>query len=313
MSTDPPRVGLLFPGQGAQRPGMGEAWRDCASWEVVQAVSEISGVDIEELLLTADERTLRRTDLAQLAIFTTSLMAHREVMARGVPGEVVGCAGHSLGEYVALTASGALPYEDAVRLVVARGRGMREAAEARSGTMAVLLGAPLEVVADAASAVRADGGPGVWVANVNCPGQVVCSGTPEGLEQLARQVVTPGVKVVSIPVGGAFHTPLMAPAADALAKALTDAHFAAAHAPVVANVDARPHTGADDWTDLMTRQLTSPVRWEESVRVLIGELGCTRLLELGPGTTLTGLLRRIDKSVPATALNSASAVAALAP
>ncbi|MCM2387938.1 ACP S-malonyltransferase [Streptomyces albipurpureus] len=311
MSTEAPRVGLLFPGQGAQRPGMGEAWRDCASWDLVPRVSEISGVDIEELLLTADEQTLRRTDLAQLAIFTTSLMAHREASARGVLGEVVCYAGHSLGEYVALTASGALPYEDAVRLVVARGRGMREAAENQSGTMAVLLGAPLESVEEAASTVRA-GGPGVWVANINCPGQVVCSGTPEGLERLAELVVAPGVKVVSIPVGGAFHSPLMSPAADDLAKALTDARFAAAHAAVVANVDASAHSGADDWPDLMIRQLTSPVRWEESVRVLIGELGCTRLLELGPGTTLTSLLRRIDRSVSATALNSASAIAALA-
>ncbi|GAA2244865.1 ACP S-malonyltransferase [Streptomyces amakusaensis] len=312
MSTEAPRVGLLFPGQGAQRPGMGGAWRDCASWDLVAAVSEISGTDVAELLLTAGEQTLRRTDLAQLAIFTTSLMAYREAAALGVLGGVVAYAGHSLGEYVALTASGALPYEDAVRLVAARGRGMREAAGARPGTMAVLLGVELAAVEEETAAIRADGGPGVWVANLNCPGQVVCSGVPEGLELLSEKIAVPGVKVIRIPVGGAFHSPLMGPAADDLAKALTDARFAAEHGTVVANVDARPYTKDADWADLMTRQLTSPVRWEESVRTLTGELGCARLLELGPGTTLTSLMRRIDKSVGATALNSAAAVAALA-
>ncbi|MGW3957044.1 ACP S-malonyltransferase [Streptomyces sp. NPDC004752] len=286
-------TGLVFPGQGTQKEGMGEPWRETPSWELTREISEAVGEDLPELLLRTPGGQLRRTDLAQLAVFTVSVIAHAEVVRRdALGGAPVACAGHSLGEYAALVAAGALTVTAAAELVAARGRAMRRAAEVREGTMGVLVAAPLEEVSALAGRLCEDGLE-VWVANVNAPGQTVVSGSVDGIARIEREAPSIGAKLIRVQVGGAFHSPFMAPAADALATALKDCAFAPTHLPVVANVDAEPHTGGAVWPELGVRQLTSPVLWERCVRTLVGPLGCRRLVEIGPGRTLAGLIRRI--------------------
>lgn len=301
------RTALVFPGQGAQKAGMGRAWRDTASWPLAAEISEHTGVDVGELLLTADDDTLRRTDLAQLAVFAYQVIVHREAAAAGLPGEVAAYAGHSLGEYTALYAAGALPLADAARLVAARGRAMRRSAERTPGTMAAVVRLDARAVDELTGRVRAEG-PQVWVANINAPGNLVVSGTAEGVDRLAALAADSGGKVIRLAVGGAFHSPLMAAAADELRTALAAVEFAPAHTPVVANVDATPHRGGERWRDRELAQLTSPVRWEESVRTLAGGLGCTRFVELGPGRQLTGMIRRIAADAATVPVESPAAL-----
>ncbi|UZI27455.1 ACP S-malonyltransferase [Streptomyces sp. VB1] len=301
-------IGLVFPGQGTQRQGMGEQWRETPSWELTEEISEATGEDLAELLLHTSTDQLRRTDLAQLTVFSVAVVAHAEAVRRGALGTtVVACAGHSLGEYAALTAAGALTVSAAAALVAARGRAMRDAAEQRAGTMGVLVAAPLPEVDDLVAAVRASG-PEVWVANVNAPGQTVVSGSPEGVALVEEYAPSIGGKMIRLQAGGAFHSPYMAPAVAPLRRALKDTAFAPAHLPVVANVDAEPYGGDGDWTELGVRQLTSPVLWERSVRTLTGVLGCRKLVELGPGRTLAGLIKRIDPEVEVVSLNGPDAL-----
>ena len=278
MGAEP--IGLVFPGQGTQRQGMGEPWRSTESWALVPEISRCTGEDVEELVLRAPAEQLRQTDLAQLAIFTVSVLALREAERLGLTEGAVACAGHSLGEYTALVAAGALTVTDAAVLVAARGRAMREAAELRHGTMGALVGAPYEDVAELVDGIR-ESGHELWVANINAPGQVVVSGSEEGVEEANTASRAIGAKLIRVQVGGAFHSPFMAPAAERLRDVLGATPFAPRHLPVVANVDAEPHTGEGGWVELSTRQLTHPVLWESSVRTLTGPLGCGRLLELG--------------------------------
>ncbi|MFI0821512.1 ACP S-malonyltransferase [Streptomyces sp. NPDC021098] len=303
------RTAVVFPGQGAQKAGMGRAWRDTASWPLAAGISEHTGVDVEELLLTADDATLRRTDLAQLAVFAYQVIAHHEASAAGLLGEAAAYAGHSLGEYTALYAAGALPLADAARLVAARGRAMRRCAEGAPGTMAAVVRLDADTVDALTGRVRSEG-PEVWLANLNAPGNLVVSGTAEGVDRFAALAADGGGKVIRLAVGGAFHSPLMAAAADELRAALETVEFAPAHTPVVANVDARPHRGGEGWRDRELAQLTSPVRWEESVRTLETGLGCARFVELGPGRQLTGMIRRIAKDAATVPVESPAAPAA---
>ncbi|MFE2187191.1 ACP S-malonyltransferase [Streptomyces sp. NPDC059455] len=310
-----PRTALVFPGQGAQKAGMGEAWRDTESWALAAEISEYTGVDVEELLLKADDETLRRTDLAQIAVFTIEVLAHREAEAAGLLGGVVACAGHSLGEYTALHAAGAVPLAETARLVAARGRAMRACAERSPGTMAAVVRLGPETVEALVGRVQEEGGQEeggqVWIANVNAPGAIVLSGTAEAVDRLAELAVESEGKVIRLAVGGAFHSPLMAAAADELREALAAVRFAPEHTPVVANVDARSYATGEHWRDLELTQLTSPVRWEESVRTLAGELGCVRFVELGPGRQLTGMIRRIADGALTVPVESAAALAKL--
>ncbi|MFF2146441.1 ACP S-malonyltransferase [Kitasatospora sp. NPDC058190] len=311
MTPEP--IALLFPGQGTQKQGMGEPWRDTGAWALVETVSEQSGQDVAELLLHTDGALLRRTDLAQLVVFTVAVMAHDEARRTGLlTGAPIACAGHSLGEYAALVAAGALGLADAARLVAVRGSAMREAAELREGTMGVLVGAPLQAVEELTADARAAGHQ-VWVANVNAPGQVVVSGSVEGVAAASAGAPGIGAKPISIPVGGAFHSPYMAPAAERLRAALAGVEFAALHTPVVANTDARPHASGADWPELMIRQLTSPVMWEAGVRTLVDRMGCRRLIELGPGRTLAGVARRITPETEVLSIDSPVALGAVGP
>ncbi len=236
-------------------------------------------MDVEQ-----DELTLSAN--AQLATFVLSLVVLDAIERVGI--EPTLCAGHSLGEYTALAASGALGFEEGVRLVVERGEAMHNAAEEHPGTMAAVMGADDDAV-DAACQ-RAEGE--VWVANYNAPGQVVIAGTAEAVARAGAIAKELGArKVMPIPVAGAFHTMLMAPARSWLRKSLASTAFSVPEIPVVANVDARAHTAAEDWPGLLSAQLCSPVRWRQSLETLAG-MGATRFVEVGPGGVLTGLARR---------------------
>jgi [acyl-carrier-protein] S-malonyltransferase len=279
-------LAFTFPGQGSQQPGMGRPWTDHPSWSIAAAASEASGRDVAALLVDADADELKRTENAQLATYVLSLIVHDAITRLGVRG--ARAAGHSLGEYSALTAVGALRLDDGVRLVTERGAAMQAAADARAGTMAAVLGADDDAVRDACEAATGD----VWLANSNGAGQVVIAGDPDAIVEATALAKERGArKVLALPVGGAFHTPFMAPAAERLRAALAATEFADASMPVIANVDALPHQHADQWADLLDEQLTAPVRWRESVERMVAD-GTTVFLELGPGGVLTGMAKR---------------------
>ncbi len=280
-------LAFTFPGQGSQRPGMGRAWVAHPSWEVVGEASEVAGRDIGRLLLDADLAELTLTANAQLATLVASLVVLDAVERLGlVPAA---CAGHSLGEYSALVASGCIALEEAIGLVAERGQAMHEAADGQPGAMAAVLGADDDAV-DAACR-RAEGD--VWLANFNAPGQVVIAGSAEGLERAGTVARDLGAKrLVALPVGGAFHTPYMATARHRLRKALAGATFREPSPAVVANVDARPHLDPAEWPGLLSAQLCSPVRWHQTLETLHGS-GARTFVELGPGGVLTGLAKRV--------------------
>ncbi|MCM6773173.1 ACP S-malonyltransferase [Nocardia sp. CDC159] len=288
-------MALIFPGQGTQQAGMGRIWRETPSWRLVSQLSELTGHDIAELLTDRSAEDLRRTDLAQLALFSICALA-LDALTSVIEPRPVAFAGHSLGEYSALCAAGALSLADGARLVQVRGRAMREAAEEQAGTMGVLVGQDLHAVQAVVDAVRTRGH-GLWFANFNGPGQHVLSGTVEGVAAAAELAGAAGYKFIDIPVGGAFHSPMMAAAVPALDKALAAADFAPTHGPVVANVDAAVHTKGGVWPGLLARQLTHPVQWERTVRTLADDLSCRRLIEIGPKRTLAGMVRRIAPEV----------------
>ena len=280
-------LAFTFPGQGSQKPGMGAPWVDHESWELVGEASTIAGRDIGRLLLDADAEELRQTRNAQLTTFVLSLVVLDAVERVGV--SPAAAAGHSLGEYSALTATGALSFEEGVRTVVARGDAMQEAAEDNPGTMAAVLG--LDDDDCDVACRRADGD--VWVANFNAPGQVVIAGSADGVAAASAAAKELGAKkILSLPVGGAFHTPFMAPARDELRKAIDAVTFRSPDVPVVANIDARPHDDPEEWVKLLSGQLVSPVRWRQSVQRLADD-GVTTFIELGPGNVLTGTVKRI--------------------
>lgn len=287
---------FTFPGQGSQRSGMGRPWIGHPSWEVVDEASAISARDLGRLLLDAEQDELTLTANAQLATFVLSLVVLDAVERVGI--EPTMCAGHSLGEYTALVASGALAFEDGVRLVVERGEAMHHAAEEHPGTMAAVLGADDDAVE--AACQRAEGD--VWVANYNAPGQVVIAGTAESVDTASALAKELGArKVMAMPVAGAFHTALMGPARARLRKALSDTAVTEPGIPVVANVDARVHTEPAQWPSLLSAQLCSPVRWRQTLE-LFQELGAAQVLELGPGGVLSGLARRTLPGTPALAV-----------
>jgi [acyl-carrier-protein] S-malonyltransferase len=265
---------------------MGHAWVKHPSWEVAAEASDIAGRDITALLLDAPMDELTRTANAQLATFVMSLVVLDAVERLGL--FPAACAGHSLGEYTALVASGALSLPDGTSLVLERGDAMQAAADEQPGTMAALIG----IADDDAEAACQRAEDQVWVANYNAPGQVVIAGTAAGVAAAAERAKELGAKkVLPLPVSGAFHTQLMLPARTRLRQTLDGVTFHSPEVPVVANVDARVHTDPAEWPGLLSSQLCSPVRWRQSLETLSGR-GTTILAELGPGGVLTGLVRR---------------------
>jgi len=270
---------------------MGSEWVEHESWELVDEASAACGRDVSQLLLEADADELKQTRNSQLTTFVLSMVVLDAVERTGVVPNLA--AGHSLGEYSALCASGALSFEDAVRLVAERGEAMQVAADEQDGTMAAVLGLDDDLVVAACARVDGD----VWVANYNAPGQIVIAGSPTAVEDASEKAKELGAKrAMGLPVGGAFHTPFMAPARDRLRKALAEVEVRAPAIPVVANVDAAAREDADEWPQLLASQLCSPVQWRQSLYAL-QELGCSTFVELGPGTVLTGMAKRTLKEV----------------
>jgi len=289
---------FMYPGQGSQVPGMGSAWKDHPSWELVAEASEVADRDVADLLLNADAETLKLTRNSQLTTFVLSMVVFDAVTRVGVEG--AGHAGHSLGEYSALTAAGVLDFADAVTLVSERGDAMQAAADDRPGTMAAILGLDDDQVDIACARVAGD----VWVANYNAPGQVVIAGDETAVAEAGDVAKELGAKrAMPLPVGGAFHTPFMAPARDRLRKAIDQTDFRDADTFVVANVDGAVHKASGDWKGLLTAQLCSPVRWRHSLHTL-DDSGATTFIEVGPGAVLTGLVKRTLKDASKITINS---------
>ncbi len=269
---------------------MGRPWQEHESWELVEEASEIAkeidGRDVARLLLDADADELRDTRNAQLTTFVSSLMVLDAAERLGI--EPSFCAGHSLGEYTALTATGALGFEDGVRLVAARADAMHDAGIEHPGTMAAVLGLDDDQVDVACRRADAD----VWVANYNAPGQVVIAGSHDGVAAAGVHAKDLGAKkVMPLQVSGAFHTPFMISARDRLRSAIAAAAPRDAEVPVISNVDALPHRDGSEWASLLSAQLSSPVRWKQSLLELV-DLGVTQFVELGPGGVLTGMAKR---------------------
>jgi [acyl-carrier-protein] S-malonyltransferase len=265
---------------------MGRPWVDHESWELVDEASQVADRDVGRLLLDADADELKDTRNAQLTTFVSSLVVLDAVERIGV--EPSFCAGHSLGEYTALTATGALAFDDGVRLVSERADAMHEAGHDNPGTMAAVLGLDDDLVEVACRRADSD----VWVANFNAPGQVVIAGSPEGVAAASAIAKEIGAKrVMPLQVSGAFHTPYMAPARDRLRKAIAEANPRDTEVPVVSNVDALAHDHGGEWSSLLSAQLSSPVRWKHCLLTL-ESLGVTDFVELGPGAVLTGMAKR---------------------
>ena len=282
-------IAFLYPGQGSQHAGMGAAWRQHDSWELVVEASDATGRDVGHLLLESSDDELRETRNSQLATFVTSMVAFDAVSRLGI--ETSGHAGHSLGEYTALAASGVLDFYDAVRLVAERGEAMQAAADEHDGTMAAIIGLDDDAVEAAVAGVD-----DCWVANYNTTGQVVIVGGPAGVEAGGIACKEAGAKrVMALTVGGAFHTPHMGPAQERLDKALAQTDFRAPDHPVYANVDGEAHTTAAPWQQLLHDQLTGSVRWSRTLAAMV-DAGYATFVEIGPGTALTGMVKRTARA-----------------
>jgi [acyl-carrier-protein] S-malonyltransferase len=286
------KTALLFAGQGAQAVGMGSdlaaqvpvarAWFDRANSAL--------GYDLASICFNGPEAELTKTENAQPGIFLVSWIAFQSLKERVPALTFQATAGLSLGEFTALTTAGALSFEDGLRLVRQRGRFMQEACDATKGGMAAVIGldeAPTrEVCAEA----------GVVLANLNCPGQLVISGDADKIARAVELAKTKGAKrAIPLPVAGAYHSPLMASAQPKLQVELGKAKLFSPMVPVISNVSALPHGDPAQISGRLVEQVTSSVRWEESMRYLLSQ-GFTRFIELGPGTALSGFMKRIDKS-----------------
>ena len=283
---------IIFPGQGAQTVGMGrsliEAMPSCA--DRFTEASDILGFDLAKVCFEGPEEELTRSDRAQPAIFVVSMIAWEALRERtGV--EVTAVAGLSSGEWAALCAAGVVCFEDAIRILEVRGRVMQEACQQGEGGMLGVIGLEDDICAEIAKEA------GIEVANYNSPGQVVLSGSQEGVavaESIAKE--RGARRALPLPVAGAFHSSLMKPAADAFSEYLVNVTFSAPAIPVLSNVTGLPHEGVSDIREKMGEQITGSVQWVKNTRWLV-ENGYITLVECGPGKVLSGLVKRIDKTV----------------
>ncbi|MFD1469451.1 ACP S-malonyltransferase [Hymenobacter caeli] len=284
------QTAFIFPGQGSQFPGMARelfAQSEPARQLLTQA-NDILGFSLTELMFNGSEEDLRRTDVTQPAIFV-----HSVAQFVAVPDRAVGmAAGHSLGEFSALVAAGVLTFADALRLVARRAQAMQAACQEQPGTMAAILGLADDVVERICQEISA-GGDVVVAANYNCPGQLVVSGAVRGVGRACEQLKAAGAKrALLLPVGGAFHSPLMQSAATALGAAIETTPFSEARCPVYQNVDGRPHRAPAEIKAHLLAQLTAPVRWTQSVQHMAAD-GALEFVECGPGKVLQGLVKKI--------------------
>jgi [acyl-carrier-protein] S-malonyltransferase len=291
----PQSMAFLFPGQGSQFVGMGYDLytREAIARERFDAANEILGFDLSQLCFSGPAEALQLTVNTQPAILVHSVIACELLRARGITPRAV--AGHSLGEYSALVAAGCMRFADAVRLVHLRGRFMQEAVPVGVGAMAAILGLERTQVELACVEVIDDGV--VQPANYNCPGQIVISGHAGAVRKaMARCLEHGAMKAMELPVSAPFHSALMAPAAERLQPELSSVTLADMQVPVISNVEAKPFGSKVRVPRLLVEQVTAPVRWQESVEALI-QMGVESIVEVGPGTVLSTLMRRIDRKV----------------
>ncbi len=298
------KIALFFPGQGAQHVGMGR--KLAAQYPKARALYErataIMGFDLGKLCFEGPAADLDSTIISQPALFVTSLAALEKLRADS-PEVVLACemaAGLSLGEYTALVFSGAISFEDGLRVVKRRGEAMQAAADATpSGMVSILLmeRSQVEQICREASAH----GP-IQIANFLCPGNLVVSGENAACERAAELAVAAGGRAIPLAVAGAFHTEIMRPADEALAEVLAEIEIRTPEIPVVSNVDAQTHTDPEEIRQLLIRQVLNPVRWEDSINLMLSE-GCDDFYEVGPGKVLKGLLKRISRKTNCTTIN----------
>ncbi len=290
------KIAFIFPGQGSQSVGMGQQLIEGSGVRkrVYEEADQVLGFSLSNIMLEGPAEELTKTYHAQPALLTTSTMIAQSLMEAGITPDYT--AGHSLGEYSALVASKAISFTDAVSLVHQRGLYMNEAVPFGEGAMAAILGLDEDSLKDVTKKVTSEGNL-VQVANLNCPGQIVISGTAEGVRLAAEGAKEAGAKrAIPLVVSGPFHSELMKPAAHKLDQAIGKVELRDANPPVISNVTALPVKEAEDFKDLLVEQLYSPVRWEESVKQLL-DLGVTVFIECGPGKVLSGLVKKIDRSV----------------
>lgn len=285
---------FVFPGQGAQFSGMGKDLYETneTAKALFEKANEILGFRITDIMFAGTDEELKQTRVTQPAVFLHSVIS-AICLGDDFQPDMVG--GHSLGEFSALVAAGALSFEDGLRLVHARALAMQKACEVAPGTMAAIIALPDDTIESICSEVSAEGNGVVVPANYNCPGQLVISGNVEAVNAACDKLKAAGAKrALVLPVGGAFHSPLMQPAAEELQKAIEEVEFKTPRCPIYQNVDAQAHTDASEIKQNLMAQLTASVKWTQEVNNMI-EAGATEFTECGPGKALQGMIAKIAK------------------